>query len=126
MTIKAAATLLVAASVLAACANTGAAYRPIVDGPRAAGFEVDLSECQDLARERKLMNGDTKTQAAMGAVLGALVGLADDDVSDTEGVIGGAIAGAAAGSVSGSVDAQGERKDIVIQCMRGRGHKVVG
>lgn len=120
------ASVLVTASVLTACANTGAAYRPIVDGPRAAGFEVDLGECQDLARERKLMNGDTKTQAALGAVLGAVVGLADDDVSDTEGIVGGAIAGAAAGSVSGSVDAQGDRKEIVIQCMRGRGHKVVG
>ena len=37
---------------LAACANTGAAYTPIVDGPRGAKYTQDIAECRHLAEER--------------------------------------------------------------------------
>jgi len=38
----------------------------------------------------------------------------------------GAIAGALAGGISSAVDASEKREAIVIECLRGRGHRVVG
>ena len=117
---------LVASLGLAACANTGASYRPINDGPVGVGYQSDLTQCQRLATERRYMNGDTRNKALAGAGLGAIAGLADDDTNDTEGAIAGAIVGALVGSGQGAAEAHGERRQIVIQCMRGRGHRVVG
>lgn len=112
---------------LTACAsNGGARYEPIVDGKKAANYQNDLAQCQSLATERAYMNDDTKQDMLVGAAIGAVVGLADGDTSDTEGAIGGAIAGAVAGGSSRAVEARSERKEIVVNCMAGRGHKVVG
>ncbi len=113
--------------MISACAtNSGANYEPIVDGAKTASYATDLSQCQTLAEERSYLNDDTQQNMMIGAALGAVVGLADGDVSDTEGAIGGAVAGAIGGTIEGSVEARGERKQIVVECMAGRGHQVVG
>ena len=108
-----------------ACANSGASYRPIVDGPRDAVFEQDLADCQALAEEREYLNGDTRTAMFAGAVIGGLLGWALDN-SDAEDVADGALAGAAAGGLGGAAEAHGERRQIVMNCMEGRGHNIVG
>lgn len=118
--------MLVLGLAVAGCANTGAKYEPINDGPKAAGYAGDLSECQALATERSYVNGDMKTDAVIGAGIGAIAGLADDDVSDTEGIIAGAIVGAVAGGAANMPETQEQRRQIVIECMQGRGHPVVG
>ena len=120
-------TIAVLGVALTACGETGANYRPVVDGPRDRLYAQDLSECRHLARERGYLNDDTKTQAGVGAVLGGLVGaVSADDGDEGEGAIVGAAAGALIGAGSGAADAHGERKNIVIRCLRGRGHRVVG
>lgn len=110
--------------LIGACANTGANYSPVVDGPKSSGYQADLNACQALARHQ--FRGEPAGAAFLGGGIGALAGLADEDLSDTEGAIGGALVGAAAGGVAGAVSTAEKRKAIVIACMRGRGHRVVG
>lgn len=111
---------------LAGCANTGAKYEPIADGPTSVTYASDLDTCQQLATNRGYINDDTKTDAMIGAGIGALAGIADDDLSDTEGAIAGAVVGAIAGGGSGMIETREQRRQIVIDCMKGRGHPVVG
>lgn len=118
--------LIASALAVTACAGGGADYAPIIDGPRTAAYEADLVQCQDLSRQRALINSDTRTDMAVGAGLGALAGLADDDVTDTEGAIAGAVVGAAAGALGGSMEARDERRQIVVECLRMRGYRAVG
>ena len=58
----------------------------------------------------------------LGAGAGALLGAADDDAD----AAGGTIAGALAGGVAGAVNASERREAIIVACLRGRGHRVVG
>jgi len=113
---------------LSACANTGADYTPIVDGPYTTGFSTDLDACQKVAERRSYTNGDVQSEVAFGAVTtglvtGLIAGIEDGDVGS--GIAGALIGGVAAG-VGQSRDTSGERKNIVVSCMQGRGHNVVG
>ena len=119
--------LILGTFALGACAGTGAEYRPIVDGPRGPAFSLDLSECQDVARQRSYANADVKSDAAAGAAVGGLltglvVGLEEGDVGAgiAGAVIGAAIGGATAGGER-AWETQGERKNIVVACMQGIG-----
>ena len=103
--------MLMLGLAVAGCANTGAKYQPINDGPKAAGYAADLSDCQALATERSYTNGDMKTDAVIGAGIG---------------LIAGAIVGAVTGGGVGMVETREQRRKIVIECMQGRGHPVVG
>lgn len=107
---------------LAACADSGANYRPILDGPATAAFESDLAACRALARDQRQLDQETMGAAVLGAGAGALLGAADDDAD----AAGGAIAGALAGGIAGAVNASERREGIVVECLRGRGHRVVG
>ncbi|MBT0958985.1 glycine zipper family protein [Alphaproteobacteria bacterium KMM 3653] len=110
-----------ALALMAACADSGANYQPILDGTPTAAYRSDLAACQRLARNQNQFDEDTMTSTAIGAGLGAALGEADSGDA-----LGGAIAGALAGGVSSAVDASEKREAIVIQCLRGRGHRVVG
>ena len=107
---------------VSACAGTGADYAPILDGPQTPAYRSDLSACQALARNQHQFDQETAGAAVLGAGAGALFGAADDDAD----VAGGAIAGALAGGVAGAVNANDRREAIVVECLRGRGHRVVG
>lgn len=109
-------------AALAACADSGANYTPILDGPPTAAFQSDLAACQTLARHQRQFDQETAGAAVLGAGAGALLGAADD-ASDAAS---GAIAGALAGGVAGALKASERREAIVLQCLRGRGHPVVG
>lgn len=117
---------LISALSLTACAGGGAAYRPITDGPQDAQYAGDLQDCRAVAETRNYMNSDTRTSAAIGAGLGGLVGLIDAENADVEDFIGGAIVGALFGGGEGALNTRSERKQIVMNCMAGRGHRVVG
>lgn len=116
----------VGALTLSACASGGAAYRPIVDGPTDGTYMADLSDCRGVAEKREYVNSDTKTGAAIGAGLGGLIGLADADDANVEDFIGGAIVGALFGGGEAALETRDQRKSIVMNCMAGRGHRVVG
>lgn len=80
--------------LVGACADGGANYTPILDGPPTAAFRSDLSDCQALARDQRQFNQET--------------------------------AGALVGGVASAVNASERREAIVVECLRGRGHGVVG
>ena len=107
---------------IAACADSGANYRPILDGSPTQAFQADLSACQSLARNQTQFDRETRTATVMGAGVGAVLGDADDDGD----ALGGAIVGALAGGAAGAVNANERREAIVVACLRGRGHRVVG
>ncbi len=114
--------LAVAAScLLVACAGSGADYTPILDGPPTATYENDLNACQSLARNQKQFDQETVAATVLGAGAGALLGEADSGDA-----LGGAVAGALAGGVASAVNAGERREAIVVECLRGRGHAVVG
>jgi len=115
-------TLCAAGLVLvAACADSGANYQPILDGTPTAAYQADLAACQTLARNQKQFDQDTMAATVLGAGVGAALGEADNGDA-----LGGAVAGALAGGISSAVDAGERREAIVIECLRGRGHRVVG
>jgi uncharacterized protein YcfJ len=106
---------------LAACADSGANYEPILDGAPTPAYQADLKACQTLARDQKQFDQETIAAAVLGAGVGAALG--EVDSGDP---LEGAVAGALVGGISGAVDASERRQAIVIECLRGRGHRVVG
>lgn len=110
--------------VLSGCANTAAGYRPIVDGYQDEFYLADLDDCQSVAKTKHYDNGDARTSALAGAVVGGAVGAIEDD--SIEGAIVGALLGGLLGAASSADETRSDRKDIVIRCMLGRGHAVVG
>lgn len=109
------------------CANTGASYDPIVDGPRDANYYGDLQDCKAVAKQRGLINGDTKSVALLGAGLGGLSAASDDEGDNDFGeFVGGALIGGLLGSAVGAFETHDSRKYMVMNCMSGRGHRVIG
>lgn len=114
--------MLSAGLVVAACADGGAGYDPILDGTASRAYHTDLSECRTLARRQKQLRQQTLGATVLGAGAGAVLGELDDDGD----AMGGAVAGAVAGGAAGAVEAREQRKAIVVNCLRGRGHRVAG
>ena len=108
-------------ALVAACADSGANYQPILDGVPTPAYQADLTSCQDLARNQTQFDEDTIAATVLGAGVGAALGEVDSG-----NALEGAIAGALAGGISSAVDASEKREAIVIECLRGRGHRVVG
>jgi outer membrane lipoprotein SlyB len=115
---------------LAAC--SGKDHRPIVDFKASPGkneytYEQDLAECQQYAESIS-----SSESAGKGAVGGAALG---GSISGVVGAITGnsvgrsAAAGAAAGAIGGGAAGAGSaarsQKDIINNCMRGRGYSVL-
>ena len=117
------AVIITAVMMTAGCANSSARYQPIVDGNVSMDYYSDVQACQQLATRRTFTNGDVKSEAVAGAVTGILIGAIEQG---TEGAIAGAVVGSALGGGSTAWDTREERKKIVIECMKGRGHRVVG
>ena len=114
------------ALALAACDDMGANYTPILDGAPTAAFQADLAACQTLARNQKQFDQETMAAATLGAGAGAVFGAFDDSMDPLGGAVGGAVAGALAGGVANAVDVSERREAIVVECLRGRGHRLVG
>ncbi|MEM8569263.1 MAG: glycine zipper family protein [Pseudomonadota bacterium] len=110
--------------LLAACGNSGASYVPVVDGPVGPTFNGDLAACQQLASQQGALAPGTATTAATGAAVAggatALISNQGNNVRDA------AIVGAAAGLASGALQQERNKEAIIRNCMRGRGHNVVG
>ncbi|MXQ07373.1 glycine zipper family protein [Alphaproteobacteria bacterium GH1-50] len=115
-------TLYILPILVSACSDSGANYTPILDGSPTVAFRSDLAACQSLARDQRQFDQETAGATVLGAGAGALLGAASDDGD----ALGGAVAGALAGGVASAVNANDRREAIVIECLRGRGHRVVG
>ncbi|WP_162932988.1 glycine zipper family protein [Roseovarius sp. EL26] len=104
-----------------ACTQEPVSRDLVVDGIQTAQFDADRQECIELARnyeDESVKRGALRT-AAVGGLVGAV-----------EGGVGGAVVGAAVGGGLGAWDAAPERDDdrreVLIRCMQGRGHAVIG
>lgn len=113
---------LIAVPLVVACADSGANYQPILDGPVTPAFQADLAACQTLARNQSQFDQETVAASVLGAGAGALLGEADESAD----ALGGAVAGALAGGAASAVNVSERREAIVVACLRGRGHRVVG
>ena len=106
---------------LGACGSSQ--YEPILDGPKSASYQRDLEACRQVAEQAR--NGNS--EATAGAVAGAIIGALDAKDGDA---LGGGIGGAVVGGLLGSADAEAEfdkkSEKVIFNCLRGRGHAVVG
>ena len=90
-------------------------------GVNMVAYEQDLGECRGYAEQVK--TGEKAAKGAVsGAVVGGLIGAAVGNSRDAERAAG---AGAVTGGAKGV--AQGEREEIQVvkQCLRGRGYRVL-
>ncbi len=106
---------------LVGCGATAGKYQPIVDQPNAQ-YSADLKDCQNLAAKRSYLNDDVKTSAVAGATIGTLLS-GFDSWGD---VAGSAAAGAVITAGSRAWEVREERKQIIMECLRGRNHLVAG
>lgn len=109
------------AALVGACADMGTDVTPVLDGSPSAQFQSDVAACRSLARSQSHLEHETMAAAVLGAGIGGVLGEADDE-SDA---LGGAVAGALAGAAMGVSEASDTREEIVLNCLRGRGHAVV-
>ncbi|WP_425037861.1 glycine zipper family protein [Primorskyibacter sp. S187A] len=107
--------------LLTACADGGAHHHPILDGTPTPAYEADLAACQALARDQSQLDHETMGATLLGAGAGAALGEAERGDA-----LGGAVAGALAGGLASTGDVRERRSSIVVECLRGRGHRVVG
>lgn len=106
----------------------GAGYTPVIDGPQDSNYWANLGECRNLASQvQRNRESEVAGQAVAGAVAGALIG----------GLLGGkgyrnetSAYVAKAGAVTGGAQALGSAaqggKQVIINCMIGRGYRVLG
>lgn len=114
--------LLLSLSILSvvACTTTD---EIIIDrkGVDEAKYQADLAECQGYSTEVQTGQKAAKG-AASGAVVGGLLGAAVGNSRDAQrGAGAGAVTGAAKGVSSGERD----KVQVVKQCLRGRGYRVL-
>ncbi|MDU9004874.1 glycine zipper family protein [Sedimentitalea todarodis] len=108
----------------AACANSGANYTPVIDGPKGPKYESDLAACQQLAASGGVVDGRVAGSTAAGAGIGAASAVIWDGNSSNLGEA--AAVGAIAGLASGVARQNSSRENIVRNCMAGRGYRVLG
>ena len=115
---------LALAALTAACATTGSNYVPVVDGPVKASFQSDLAACQTLAAQQ----GTLSRNAGENALAGAVVAGGTTAVFNNRGtnVAEATAIGAAAGLTASALEQQRNKEAIIRNCMRQRGHNVVG
>ncbi|MEO9779311.1 MAG: glycine zipper family protein [Sedimentitalea sp.] len=107
-----------------ACANSGANYTPVIDGPKGPNYEADLAACQQLAASGGVVDGQVAGSTAAGAGIGAASTVIWNGNSDNLGEA--AAVGAIAGLASGIARQNNSRENIVRNCMAGRGYRVLG
>lgn len=116
--------MLPALLIATACANSGANYTPVIDGPKGPTYESDLAACQQLAASGGVVDGRVAGSTAAGAGIGAASTVIWNGNSDNLGEA--AAVGAIAGLASGIARQNNSRENIVRNCMSGRGYRVLG
>ncbi|MEP3334088.1 glycine zipper family protein [Sedimentitalea sp.] len=116
--------ILPALLLATACANSGANYTPVIDGPKGPNYEADLTACQQLAASGGVVDGQVAGSTAAGAGIGAASTVIWNGNSDNLGEA--AAVGAIAGLASGIARQNNSRENIVRNCMAGRGYRVLG
>jgi len=103
-------------------------YSPVVDRP-SANYQQDLIECRLLATQRMTGAEAGLAGTAVGGGVGAAVGAGWNAIFGGRvgrGAAGGALIGGVAAGIKSAVRAHNNQKAIVVQCLRFRGHQIVG
>ncbi|MCG7521834.1 glycine zipper domain-containing protein [Ruegeria sp. Ofav3-42] len=110
---------------LSACGGYSFNKPLAVDGSRNANFAQDETECRALAAN--FNPGKQAGSIGAGAVSGALIGnLTSSAGHATEGGFTGAAIGGVLGAAEGYYEDEEARRQVLVNCMLGRGHKVIG
>lgn len=109
---------------LSACANTGAGYQPVIDGPVGPNYGSDLAQCQNLAAQQGALASNTAGMAAAGAgIAGGTTAVLNNKNNNVRDAV---IVGALAGVTAGAVEQNANKESIIKNCMLQRGYNVVG
>jgi outer membrane lipoprotein SlyB len=84
-------------------------------------YRIDLADCQQYAQQVAI-GRRTVTNAAGGAAIGGVLGAV---VGDSDTAKKGAGVGAVTGGVRGAASAARERRQVVRNCLLGRGYRVL-
>lgn len=109
---------------LSACANSGANYQPVIDGPVGPNYGNDLAQCQNLAASQGALDSNAAGKAAAGA--GVAAGTTAVFNNSGNNVRDAAVVGAVAGLTASAIDQNSKKETIVRNCMSQRGYNVVG
>ncbi|MCB1689031.1 MAG: glycine zipper family protein [Halioglobus sp.] len=114
------ATALMALFVLTACTTTD---EIIIDqkGVNMSAYQKDLAECKSYSESVKT-GEKAATGAASGAVVGGLIGAI---TGGTSGAAKGAGVGAVGGGAKGASQGVETEVQVVKNCLRGRGYRVL-
>ncbi len=108
----------------AACANSGANYVPVIDGPVGPNYSSDLAACQTIASQQGTFDRNTAANAATGAaVVGGTTAVLNNRGTNVRDA---ALVGAATGVAAGALQQQNNKAALVRNCMRSRGYNVIG
>jgi len=107
---------------IAACANTGANFRPIIDTKDVDlnRFETDLKECQQYTEQKSGAAEKATIAAGAGAVLGGVLAAVGNGDKGSSSRIGGVM-----GAVSGLTSGEQGQRTVIKRCLIGRGYKVL-
>lgn len=118
--------LLACVLALSACATT---YTPVVDtkGINQAKYQQDLNECRALSDQIDAV-GEGATDTLIGAGIGAAAGAALGAITGAPatGAATGAVIGGFGGGGVSAADSMTRKRQIMNNCLTGRGYKVLG
>lgn len=115
--------------IVALLASACAAYEPTIDRammPAGRSYDQDLAECRAYADQVSTGGrtaGGTAVGAAFGAALGAIIGAFTGSAGTGAAI--GASTGGLTGAASGASGAETDKRQIVANCLRGRGYSVL-
>ncbi len=121
---KSAVLVISLAALVAGCTTTGTGsnFRPIVDtkGVDLNRYEADLQECQAYAKSTPNAGKSGAGGAAVGAAIGLALALIGGDKK-----LASAGAGAVVGGAVGASSGETSQREIIRNCLKGRGYKVL-
>jgi len=102
----------------------GCAHDPIVDmqGVNRQQYQQDLMECKQYAAQVNTA-GEAAKRGAIGAAVGGILGAIVGDHRTAQKVGG---VGAVSGAAHGTERAEHRKERVIINCLKGRGYKVLG
>ncbi|MGQ0620708.1 MAG: glycine zipper family protein [Panacagrimonas sp.] len=86
-----------------------------------ARYQQDMAECESYA-DQVSTGAKTAKSAGFGAAVGAAVAAI---FGDSKAVVRGASTGGVLGGARGVVDGEGEKDQVLRNCLRGRGYRVL-
>lgn len=117
---------LLFALIVTSCAGSGDSYKPSVDLKGNNYDEVtynhNLKECQEVAKAREYLSGNTQNHAIEGTAVGAGLGASGGDLS---GLAAGAVVGGLVGAGLGVSQVTTQKEEVIVKCLQDRGYKVI-